>query len=49
VDGELTHLEQVIDLEAAWDMLPGSKGARYPFSFSERECREIEDDLASVA
>jgi hypothetical protein len=49
IDGEASYLAQLVELEAIWETLPGSKGVPYPFSFSEEERIIIKTDSNGVS
>lgn len=49
VDGEASYLLQVAELEAVWNTLPGYDGTPYPFTFTQKERQEMEEDVDGVA
>ncbi|KAF2732731.1 phosphotransferase enzyme family protein [Polyplosphaeria fusca] len=48
IDGEVSYLLQVAELEATWNSLPEAKGSTYPFSFSPKEVEEIEAEVEGM-
>lgn len=49
VDGEVSYLAQVLELESMWESIPGAGGSAFPLSVSAAETHAIQADMESVA
>jgi hypothetical protein len=48
IDGEVSYLAQIAELESTWDEFSGEEGSTYPYTFSEKEREELEADVEGV-